>query len=102
MVFEPKRLKVGVSTAPWQLGEFVAYDLKKVFAMNGLQTDTRDLRQRADRYQQTASGKQRAVTENLMDFRALKAAVMDKQAVDVERLVADNPACYPYCLCAGG
>ncbi|MCK7560127.1 C45 family peptidase [Chitinophaga sedimenti] len=39
IVFEPKQLKVWVSAAPRQLGEFVAYDLNKIFAMNGLSSD---------------------------------------------------------------
>ena len=36
IVFEPKKLKVWISTNPWQLGQFVAYDLKEVFALSGL------------------------------------------------------------------
>ncbi|MEO6491038.1 MAG: C45 family peptidase [Ferruginibacter sp.] len=36
IVFEPKKLLVWVSTSPWQLGEYVAYDLKKIFALKGL------------------------------------------------------------------
>jgi tetratricopeptide (TPR) repeat protein len=99
VVFEPKQLKVWVSTAPWQLGEFVAYDLKKVFAMNGLQTDHEicdsTLAVPADSFLQTADYRK------FVDFRALKAAVMDKQAVDVERLVADNPAYYHAYVLAG-
>ncbi|MEI9910600.1 MAG: hypothetical protein WDO71_13545 [Bacteroidota bacterium] len=31
IVFEPQKLLVWVSTSPWQLGQYVAYDLKKVF-----------------------------------------------------------------------
>lgn len=31
VVFKPDSLMVWISTAPWQLGKFVAYDLKKVF-----------------------------------------------------------------------
>ena len=32
IVFKPEELKVWVSTNPYQLGEFVAYDLKEIFA----------------------------------------------------------------------
>lgn len=31
IVFEPEKLRVWISTAPWQLGKFVCYDLNKVF-----------------------------------------------------------------------
>jgi isopenicillin-N N-acyltransferase-like protein len=34
VVFNPGTLQVWVSTAPWQLGKFVAYDLKKIFNLN--------------------------------------------------------------------
>lgn len=36
IIFEPQKLLVWVSTSPWQLGKYVAYDLKKVFAMKGM------------------------------------------------------------------
>ncbi len=32
IIFQPAKRLVWVSTAPWQLGEYVAYDLNKVFA----------------------------------------------------------------------
>ena len=31
VVFEPTKLRLWVSTAPWQLGEFVCYDIGKIF-----------------------------------------------------------------------
>jgi hypothetical protein len=34
VVFKPDSLQVWVSTAPWQLGKFVAYDLKKIFKLD--------------------------------------------------------------------
>ena len=32
VIFVPQKLQIWVSTAPWQLGEYVAYDLKQIFA----------------------------------------------------------------------
>jgi len=39
IVFEPQKLLVWVSTAPWQMGQFVCYDLKNIFALSGLKTN---------------------------------------------------------------
>jgi len=99
IVFEPKQLKVWVSTAPWQLGEFVAYDLKKVLAMKGLKADQEicdsALIIPADTFLLTEDYKR------FVDFRKVKAAFMDKQPIDVARLVADNPKYYHTYVIAG-
>ena len=36
VVFEPQELKMWVSTNPWQSGEFLCYDLKSVFSLDGV------------------------------------------------------------------
>lgn len=99
IVFEPKQLKVWVSTAPWQLGEFVAYDLKKVLAMKGLKADQEicdsTLTIPADTFLLTEDYRR------FVDFRKMKAAFMDKQPIDVERLVKDNPKYYHTYVIAG-
>lgn len=99
IVFEPQKRLVWVSTAPWQLGEFVAYDLNKIFAMKGLQTDHEICDSAniipADTFLQTDNYRR------FVDFRRLKAAIADKQSVDVERIVADNPQYYHAYVLAG-
>lgn len=99
IVFEPGQRKVWVSTAPWQLGEFVAYDLNKVFAMKGLQqdveiSDSADIIP-ADTFLRTPD------YIKFVDFRRWKAAAMDKKAVNVQQMVADNPAYYHAYVLAG-
>ncbi len=36
IIFQPKQLKVWISTSPWQLGEYVCYDLNKVFGIKDM------------------------------------------------------------------
>ena len=40
VIFKPKELKVWVSTSPFQLGEYICYDLNKVFANASNLSDT--------------------------------------------------------------
>ena len=92
IVFEPQKRLVWVSAAPWQLGEYVCYDLNKIFAMKGLQHNTEvcdsALNIAPDDFLNTKE------YEQFVNFRILKQAIADGKIVDVTRLIADNPEFY--------
>jgi hypothetical protein len=92
IVFEPQKRLVWVSTAPWQLGQYVAYDLKKVFALSGLKKDIEiadsNLTIPADSFLLTNEYK------NFIAFRSFKQRFADGQAINTDSLVASNPQFY--------
>lgn len=99
IVFEPKKLLVWVSTSPWQLGQYVAYDLKKVFALKGLKenievADT-SLNIAPDSFLLTNEFK------NFIVFRTLKQQILDGKQINTDELVKSNPEFYDAYLLAG-
>lgn len=99
IVFEPQKLMVYVSTSPWQLGEFVAYDLKKIFAMNGLDSDHEVYDSAkmipADTF---------LLTQEYRDFntyRHLRDEMKEGKTIDPKALVAANPEYYHAYALAG-
>jgi isopenicillin-N N-acyltransferase-like protein len=99
IVFEPKKLLVWVSTSPWQLGKFVAYDLNKVFALRGMKEDQEicepDLTIAADSFLQTKD------YSNFITYRKIRQQIIDGKEVDVNTLVASNPQYYNSYVLAG-
>jgi len=99
IVFEPKKLIVWVSTSPWQLGEYVAYDLNKIFAFKGMNTNREiadsSLTIAADPFLATPAFK------NFQLFRTLKQHILDGGMVDTDSLVSSNPEFYNAYLLAG-
>jgi isopenicillin-N N-acyltransferase like protein len=99
IVFEPQKRIVWVSTAPWQLGKYVAYDLKKVFALQGLKQDIEiadsNLTIAPDPYLLTPEYK------NFEVFRKFKQRIADGGTVDADSLVASNPQFYNAYVLAG-
>ncbi|MBL7703727.1 MAG: peptidase C45 [Ferruginibacter sp.] len=99
VVFEPKKLIVWVSTAPWQLGKYVAYDLKKIFALHGMQQNKEiadsSLAIAADSFLLTPAYK------NFQVFRNIKQEILDGRAADTKALVNSNPEFYNAYLLAG-
>jgi len=99
VVFEPKKLLVWVSTSPWQLGEYVAYDLNKVFALMGMNTDREvidsSLIVPADSFLLTNDYR------NFVLFRNMKQRILDGGTVNADSLVASNPEFYNTYVLAG-
>lgn len=99
IVFEPQKRLVWVSTAPWQLGKFVAYDLNKIFGMHGLQANHEvydsALTIPADPFLQTRD------YQNFLTFRHLKSEIMDGKEVNLQQLIASNPEFYHTYVLAG-
>ncbi|WP_246269308.1 C45 family autoproteolytic acyltransferase/hydolase [Chitinophaga oryzae] len=99
IVFEPKKKMVWVSAAPWQLGQFVAYDLNKIFSMHGLDSD----HEVYDSVQSVPADSFLLTREytSFQVFRQLKAQLMDGGDVDTKALVASNPEYYHTYVLAG-
>jgi hypothetical protein len=99
IVFEPQKLLVWVSTAPWQLGEYVAYDLKKIFAMHGLKSDT-EIRE----MNLTIPADPMLTTEefrHFQHFREFRKRIARGETVNTDSLVASNPQYYHAYVIAG-
>ncbi len=92
IVFEPKKLKVWVSTSPWQLGQYVCYDLNKIFTLQGMQENREiidsNLTIAADPFLLTPAFK------NFEAFRSLKQRAMDGEQINADSVVASNPEFY--------
>jgi len=99
VIFMPDSLRMWVSTSPWQMGAYVCYDLRKVFALNGLQTD----HEIADTANNIAADTflSSPVYARFMLFRQAKMNFMDKLRVDVNQFVPNNPNYYDAYRLAG-
>jgi tetratricopeptide (TPR) repeat protein len=99
IVFEPQQLKVWVSTSPWELGEYVCYDLHTIFSLKGLTTDQEIYDSAAtipaDSFIQTQEFK------NFEKYRRVSQQLLDGKDVDVDSMVALNPQYYHAYVLAG-
>lgn len=99
IVFEPQKLLVWVSTAPWQMGAYVCYDLKKIFSMQGLSKNQEvyepSLTVPADSFIYTPSFKA------FERYRQFKEWAFEKKQVVPDSIVADNPRLYNSYVLAG-
>jgi isopenicillin-N N-acyltransferase like protein len=99
IIFEPGKKLVWVSTGPWQLGEFVCYDLENVFSLAGMKTNREisdsSLTLPADPFLQTAQYRQ------FLYYRAYRKDLLEGRDVNPDSLIASNPNYYQAYQLAG-
>jgi tetratricopeptide (TPR) repeat protein len=99
IIFEPQKKRVWVSTGPWQLGEFVCYDLEKVFSMNGMKTDREimdsSLNLPADSFLLTDQ------FQLFLKYRRYKKELLEGKEINPDSLIATNPNYYQAYQLAG-
>ena len=99
IVFEPQKRLVWVSTAPWQLGRYVAYDLNKIFAMHGLHSNTEVSDSALDIAPDTFLNTREF--KDFMVFRKMKQQMQEGQDIDIPLFVSLNPNFYHTYALAG-
>jgi len=99
IIFEPQKKRVWVSTGPWQLGEFVCYDLEKVFSMNGMTVDREimdsSLNLPADSFLLTDQ------FQLFLKYRRYKKDILEGNEINPDSLIATNPNYYQAFQLAG-
>ena len=99
IVFEPEKRIVWVSTGPWQLGAFAAYDLNKIFNLAGKQNNEEiaemNLTIGADDFMQSES------FSKFEQFREYRKRIAAHQKVNADSIVASNPQYYHAWVLAG-
>ncbi len=99
IVFEPQKGLMWISTSPWQLGEYVAYDLNKIFSEPspkiGADITTVRLKVQPDSFLQTPD------FQNFLTFRQLKTDLKAGKEVDLQALITSNPEYYDTYVLAG-
>jgi hypothetical protein len=99
IVFEPQKLKVWVSTSPWQLGQFVCYDLKKVFALRGMKKD-QEIIDSAYTIPPDTFLKSKSY-QHFIAYRNIVKRINDNKRVDPDSLIINNPEYYNAYVYAG-
>lgn len=93
VIFMPDSLRMWVSSNPWQMGEYVCYDLKKIFAMKGLPADqpvaNTALNIPPDPFLKSP------VFQKYLAYRQERSVVEAAQSiVDIAAFIRDNPEYY--------
>ncbi len=99
IIFEPAKKLVWVSTGPWQLGEYICYDLGKVFSLAGMKTSREiadsSLNLPADSFLLTKPYRL------FLEYRAYRKEIGEGREVNPDSLINTNPSYYQAYQLAG-
>jgi isopenicillin-N N-acyltransferase like protein len=98
IIFQPEKKLVWISTAPWQLGEFVCYDLNKIFA-SGMLTN-HEIHESALTIQSDTFLTSNAY-KDILKFNRFRFPFQPHSEVDPDSLIQWNPESYLSYLLAG-
>ncbi len=98
IIFQPEKKLVWISTAPWQLGKFVCYDLNKVFSL--AMTDNMEVVQDslaidADAFVSTDAYR------DMVEFNRYRFPFQPRNGLNPDSLIAWNPNSYLSYMLAG-
>ena len=99
IIFEPQKKLVWVSTGPWQLGEFVCYDLNQAFSLSGMKINQEisdsSLNLAADSFLLSDQ------YLHFLDYRRFRKEIADGTDVNPDSLILSNPNFYQSYQLAG-
>jgi isopenicillin-N N-acyltransferase-like protein len=99
VIFDVKKRIAWISTSPFQLGQYIAYDLNTIFAMKGLtqnhEINDSTLTIAADTFLSTSA------YTNFVKFRQQKQNALNGKEVDIKTLINSNPELYDAYVIAG-
>ena len=97
VIFKPKAKKIWISTYPYQLGEYICYDLNKVFNPSGSFSFEKEFTISKDKFLNTPKYKSLAI------FRTQKEAItkhvmfgkeLDLSSAEINSFIKSNPESY--------
>ena len=102
IIFKPEDLMVWVSTSPYQLGEYIAYDLKKIFSSHKILKKDIEIYESSGIIPESGilkTGEYKRIAESKKYTGQIKAAIsdIDDQSFDtgkIESYIQTNPEMY--------
>lgn len=97
IIFQPEKQKVWISTAPWQLGKFVCYDLNKMFASN----PTENVEFGEADFIGTDPFVDTKAYQNILKFNSYRFPFQPRKDFNPDSLISWNPNSYLSYMLAG-